>query len=90
MLFFANLRTNCTDYILNISSGPIEKDITNLPHDLVMQLMDAASSANIDMLIKLIARIEPENSELANRLMDLVSNYDYKYLQKILIRKETL
>ena len=68
---------------------PIEKDITKLPNDLVVQMKDAASSANIDLLIKLIARIEPENSELANRLMDLVNNYDYKYLQKILILKET-
>ncbi len=69
---------------------PIEKEITKLPDDLVMQMKDAASSANIDLLIKLISGIEPENSELANRLMDLVNNYDYKYLQKILIQKETL
>ena len=67
----------------------LNMSVKKLPESLILQMTDAVASANLDLLIKLIAGIEPENSELANHLMGLANNYDYKYLQKILIQKET-
>jgi two-component system sensor histidine kinase/response regulator len=63
-------------------------DISKLPNSLLLKMQNALDVADLDLLILLINNIEPENSELANCLMNLAVNYDYDQLQEILHRKE--
>lgn len=62
--------------------------VAKLPSALLVQMKNAVASANVDLLIKLIDKIEPEHSGLSSHLMTLANNYDYDYLQKILTQKE--
>ena len=71
------------------NDGAFAEDLEKLPRHLVLQMKDAVESANFDLLIKLIEKIEPENPGLAKRLVVLANNYDYDYLQKTLTQRET-
>ncbi|PKP46889.1 MAG: hypothetical protein CVT94_13225 [Bacteroidetes bacterium HGW-Bacteroidetes-11] len=73
-------------YILE--KDTIEDDIAKLPGNLIAQMKEAAAVADLDLLIELINKIDPDNSELALHLMALANNYDYEYLQQILNAKE--
>ncbi|MBF0410923.1 MAG: response regulator [Candidatus Riflebacteria bacterium] len=64
---------------------PSENDSTiKLPDNLLLQMQDAVSSANLDNLLELIASISPENSELSKQLTILAQNYDYEALNRML------
>jgi len=76
------------DEKMQITDDEIIEHIAQLPDDLVEQMQNAAIVADIDLLIQLIRRIDPRNSDLAQYLMDLANNYDYEYLQRILNKKE--
>jgi PAS domain S-box-containing protein len=71
-----------------ITDAELVEQIKQLPTNLVDQMQNAAIVADIDLLIDLIRRIDPENSDLAQHLMVLANNYDYEYLQRILSKKE--
>lgn len=66
----------------------IADDISKLPDNLVLQMQGAVEVADLDLLIELISGIDPENPELARRLLTLADNYDYEYLQQVLSRKQ--
>ncbi|MBF0468564.1 MAG: GAF domain-containing protein [Desulfamplus sp.] len=59
-------------------------DISRVPRDIVIQMRDAASSADLDRLIELGDKIHSKHGELAQQLKMLAKNYDYDALQKIL------
>ena len=67
----------------------VEDDIARLPEELVLNIKDAVEVADFHLLLELIRTIEKENSELAIHLLSKANNYDYDYLQKILISKIT-
>jgi len=62
------------------------KDIAKLPTNIVSQMHDAVSVADLNQLEKLIEDIS-DNSELSEYLMNLAKNYDYDQLQLILSGK---
>jgi two-component system sensor histidine kinase/response regulator len=59
-------------------------DMANIPSDLLAQMKDALSIADLDHLTGLIEQIGPENRPLSEHLMVLVKNYDYENLQQLL------
>ncbi|MBF0233894.1 MAG: hypothetical protein HQK65_12775, partial [Desulfamplus sp.] len=69
---------------LNDSIDSQKWDISKIPHDIVIQMQDAASSADLDRLIELSDTIYLEHRELAQQLKMLAKNYDYDALQQIL------
>ncbi len=71
-----------------IDDDAFGENIAKLPSDLVLQMKDAIAVADIDLLIELIDSIGANNSELARHLLLLANNYDYDYLQQLLIRKQ--
>ncbi|MBF0233982.1 MAG: PAS domain S-box protein [Desulfamplus sp.] len=62
--------------------------ISALPQDMVLQMQDALSRADLDSLVQLIDEIDSNYAELANHLKELVQNYDYNALQQIFKNKE--
>jgi CheY-like chemotaxis protein len=58
--------------------------IASLPENVVMQMNEATAVADFDQLAGLIHNITPTNAALSNHLMELLNNYDYDGLQKIL------
>jgi CheY-like chemotaxis protein len=66
----------------------LSKVVNELPNSLLRQMQDAIEVADINQLMKLINKIEPENSELSQYLISLANNYDYDYLQKILTQND--
>ena len=72
-------------YLTN--DGSLEKDIAKLPEELVLKIMDAVEVADYHEIIQLIKTIESNTPVLARHLMAKAKNYDYNYLQKILISK---
>jgi len=80
--------TSFPDEKMQITDVEIIEHIAQLPIDLVEQIKNAAIVADVDLLIQLIRRIDPKNSDLAQHLLDLANNYDYEYLQRILNKKE--
>jgi two-component system sensor histidine kinase/response regulator len=68
----------------------ILEDLAKLPDKLILQMQDAVSVADIDLLIELIHGIEADNAELAQHLLTHAMNYDYDYLLQILNIKETI
>ncbi len=68
-------------------AGAIVEDISKLPTNLVFQMLEAIEVADFHLLIQLIETIENNNSELAHYLMSKANNYDYGYLQEVLISK---
>ena len=63
-------------------------DVAKLPQSLVSQMQEAVAVADLDLLIELIASIDPDHSELIRHLMGLANNYDYDYLHQLLSIKE--
>ena len=69
----------------NINADDLMKDgIGKLPNSLIIEMLQAASVANVYQLKKLVQTIETDDPELAHRLMTFVRNFDYNQLQKIL------
>jgi PAS domain S-box-containing protein len=60
-------------------------DIAELPIDLKTQMLKAIDVADINQLISLIQGIHSQNMDLSSHLMSLAKNYDYDYLQQILM-----
>ncbi len=60
-----------------------DESISALPQDMVLQMQDALSRADLDSLVQLIDEIDSNYAELANHLKELVQNYDYNALQQI-------
>ncbi len=75
-------------FIDTIDNEVISKNITKLPNDLVLQMRNALSVADLDLLIELINRIDTDNSDLARHLLTLANNYDYDFLKQLLCLKE--
>jgi PAS domain S-box-containing protein len=65
----------------------IVEDISKLPSNLILQMLQVVEGADFHRLIQLIQTIENDNSDLAHHLLTKAKNYDYDYLQKILITK---
>jgi signal transduction histidine kinase/DNA-binding response OmpR family regulator len=68
----------------------ITKEIEKLPKQLVQQMKDALSSADLDLLIELIGGIDTQFADIAEELLTHANNYDYNFLQQILNQKETI
>jgi PAS domain S-box-containing protein len=66
----------------------ITNDIAKLPNTLIQQMHNAIEVADFDLLISLIKSVEIQNEELAQKLISHANNYDYNYLQNILIQKD--
>ena len=62
----------------------INKDIKRIPDNLILQMQEAVSVADLDLLIELINSIDSDNSDLGHYLKSLAENYQYNDLQKIL------
>ena len=71
-----------------MDDGEVSGDIAKLPESLASEMLEAISVADLDLLMKLIDRIDPSNSELAQYLRTLAMNYDYDHFQHILTKKE--
>ena len=67
--------------------GMIGEELSKLPTNFILQMQEAIEGADFHLLIHLIKTIENDNSELARHLLTKAHNYDYIYLQKILISK---
>jgi PAS domain S-box-containing protein len=67
-----------------INDEIVKQDIAKLPGELVIQMKDAAESADFILLGKLIDSIDFKNSALAITLAFRADNYDYEYFKKIL------
>jgi len=65
----------------------IKSDILKLPHQLVLDMIQTISVADIDHFFALIKTIDEKYSELTKYLETLASNYDYVHLNKILNSK---
>ncbi len=65
----------------------IESDLSKLPEQLLFQMQEAISVADLDLLIELIKSIEKTNMALAEQLMEHARNYNYEYLQLIFSKK---
>ena len=70
-----------------VNPKAIVEDISKLPTSLVSQMLEAVEGADFHLLIQLIKTIGNENAELVTHLLSKANNYDYDYLQKILISK---
>lgn len=64
------------------------KDIHKLPIGLKLQMINAVSAADFDLLIELIDGIKTDNTELIQHLLFHARNYDYDYLLEIFNQKE--
>ncbi|MEI7897651.1 MAG: response regulator [bacterium] len=62
----------------------IAESIAKLPETLKLQMIDAASVADFDLLHSLIDMIGPENQEPSKLLLSLTNNFNYDYLQQVL------
>jgi hypothetical protein len=65
----------------------IGEELSKLPITLILQMQEAIEGADFHLLIHLIKTVGNDNSELASHLLSKANNYDYEYLQKILIIK---
>ena len=64
------------------------EDIDKLPNELKLQMLNAVSAADIDLLIDLINSIKTDNTDLIEHLLFHAKNYDYDYLLEIFNQKE--
>lgn len=62
----------------------ISDDIQRLPSELVLEMADAISVADMDQFIELVQKIDPENESVAQQLMQMARNYEYSNLQQLL------
>ncbi len=69
------------------NEGLLEKDIAQLPDELVSKIKNAVKGADFHLLIKLIQTTENDNPQLSHHLMSKAKNYEYVYLQNILTAK---
>jgi PAS domain S-box-containing protein len=76
--------TSVLPAMYHVEDDIIARDMAKLPEELLSQMSDALSVANISQLIKLISTIAPTNYELSDYLLKLARNYDYAYLEKII------
>lgn len=67
----------------------VVEDIARLPKELVLKIQDAVEGADFHLLIQLIQTIGNDNAELAIHLLSKADNFDYDYLLKILISKNS-
>jgi PAS domain S-box-containing protein len=67
------------------NENSLADDIAKLSKNLLLQMRNAVSVANFGLLNSLIRKIEAENPVLSKHLIMKADNYDYEYLQKILI-----
>ncbi len=65
----------------------IMKFVAELPDQLVSEMIEAISTADLDLLVSLIKSTEKENPEFSRYLLALAENFDYDQLQKILTDK---
>jgi PAS domain S-box-containing protein len=70
------------EYLSN--DGIVDEDIAKLPHELVLQMKDAADAADFILLKELICQIDGEYSSLAKHLILRADSFDYNYFQKSL------
>ena len=63
-------------------------EISKLPGDLVLKMLNAVAAADLDLLIELIQKIDTDHSDLSRHLLILAHNFDFNYLKKILNKKE--
>ena len=61
----------------------IVRALLNLPGSVVSGMKQALSVADLDMFSEILNSIEKDNSELSDRLLILVNNYDYQTLNQI-------
>ncbi len=61
--------------------------LAELPDQLVSEMIEAISTADLDLLVSLIKSTEKENPEFSRYLLALAENFDYDQLQKILTDK---
>ena len=66
------------------------EEISQLPNNLVLKMQNAVAVADLELLIDLIQNIDPGHSELSRHMMVLANNFDFDFLRKILIKKETV
>jgi CheY-like chemotaxis protein len=66
------------------NDGIVEKDISKLPDELILQMKDAADRADFILLRILIDWIADKNLSLSKHLASRSDNYDYEYFKKIL------
>jgi CheY-like chemotaxis protein len=64
-------------------------DIAKFPESLIVQMQEAIASADFDLLIEFINQIGSKNSDLARQLLIHANKFDYNYLQRVLMNKET-
>jgi two-component system sensor histidine kinase/response regulator len=62
----------------------IAEDISKLPRELVLKMLDALSVADLDLFIDLVGSINSDNEGIAQQLMTLAKNYEYGNLQQLL------
>jgi PAS domain S-box-containing protein len=72
----------------DVDDNSITADISKLPDELVLKMLNAVAVADLDLLIELINKIEAGNSGLSRHLLGLANNFDFDYLKKILNKKE--
>jgi CheY-like chemotaxis protein len=72
-----------------LNEDELMENIANISPQIIREMKDAIDVADVDQLIEIINRIEPENKNLANYLLALANNYDYEYLQQLINNKET-
>ena len=62
---------------------PLE-ELSSLSSELLEQIRKAALNADYDLLLELIQSLEPTHQKLSQALCDMIQNYNYQKLLKIL------
>jgi hypothetical protein len=60
------------------------KTLSRLPKDLVQGIRDAASGANLKLLLTLISQLETHDAQAAEGLRELANHYDYEAILRVL------
>jgi CheY-like chemotaxis protein len=58
--------------------------VSRLPQDLVGRILDAASGANLKLLLTLIGQLETHDAHAAEGLRELANHYDYEAILRVL------
>jgi PAS domain S-box-containing protein len=77
------------DQVSLIDDIGFAEEISKLPGDLVSKMQNAVAAADLDLLIKLIQKIDADQSDLSRHLMVLAHNFDFNYLKKILNKRRS-
>lgn len=62
----------------------IAEDIQKLPRELIQQMTEALSVADLDLFVELVENLKQDNEGIAKQLLDLARNYEYSSLQQLL------